>query len=158
MEILTSTIADDLADAYPAFEIAFGFGPYGAYAALKREEDWGDVAFCLACAGNGYQFGHYVIVQDGAIIDLANPLGEELTKAEVLARLRSPDYELESLQHQNIRARVFGECAVVLARTVVKGRYRGEEAGGEFPYLRVWLRREGRWQAVAAQSTSLPGQ
>lgn len=85
-----------------------------------------------------------------------NPRGEELTKAEVLARLRSPDYELESLQHQNIRARVLGDCAVVLARTVVKGRYRGEEAGGEFPYLRVWLWREGRWQAVAAQSTSLP--
>jgi len=87
-----------------------------------------------------------------------NPLGEELTKAEVLARLRSPDYGLESLQHENIRARVFGDCAVMLARAVVKGRYRGEEAGGEFPYLRVWLRREGRWQAVAAQSTSLPSQ
>lgn len=85
-----------------------------------------------------------------------NPLGEQLTKAEVLARFKPPGHELESLRHEDIRVRVFGNCAVATARTVVKGRYKGRDASGEFPYMRVWIRRQGRWQAVAAQSTSIP--
>lgn len=82
--------------------------------------------------------------------------GRELTKARILARFRSPDYEVESLRHEGIRVRVFGDCAVATARTVVKGRYKGQDVGGEFPYMRVWIRRQGRWQAVAAQSASIP--
>ncbi len=85
-----------------------------------------------------------------------DPSGQELNKAQVLARFKSPDYELESLRHEDVRVRVFGDCAVATARTVVKGRYQGKEAGGQFRYLRVWIRRQGRWQAVAAQSTTIP--
>lgn len=83
-------------------------------------------------------------------------LGQEVTKAQVLARLNTPGYELESLRHENIRVRVFGDCGVATARSVVKGRYKGQEAGGVFPYLRVWIKRQGRWQAVSAQSSIIP--
>ena len=82
MKTLISTIADRLAEVYPEFEDAFGFGPCGAYAALKREEGWGEVAVCIARAGRT-EFPHYVIVQDGDVIDLANPLGEQLDYTEV---------------------------------------------------------------------------
>ncbi len=85
-----------------------------------------------------------------------NPLGEELNKVQVLARVTSPDFELESLRHEDVRVRVFGEAAVATGLTVVKGRYKGQDAGGRFRYLRVWIRREGRWQAVAGQSTPVP--
>ncbi len=85
-----------------------------------------------------------------------DPSGQELNKAQVLARFTSPDYEVESLRHEDIRARVFGDCAVATARTVVKGRYLGKDVGGQFRYLRVWIWRQGRWQAVAAQSTTIP--
>jgi len=82
MQVLASTISDKLAKVYPDFEDTFGFGPCGAFAALKREEGWGDVAVCIASVGDT-EFSHYVIVQDGAIIDMANPLGESLTYTEV---------------------------------------------------------------------------
>ena len=81
--------------------------------------------------------------------------GRELGKAQVLERLNVSGYELDSLRHENIRVRVYGDCAVVVARTVLKGRYQGQEVAGEFPYLRVWIRQQGRWQAVATQSTRL---
>lgn len=82
--------------------------------------------------------------------------GQHLSKAEVLARAKSPDIELTSLRHEDIRVRVFGDCAVATARTVVAGRYKGQETGGEFPYMRVWVKREGRWLAVATQSSAIP--
>jgi ketosteroid isomerase-like protein len=82
--------------------------------------------------------------------------GQALTKVQVLDRLNVSGYELDSLRHENIRVRIYGDCAVVLARTVLKGHYQGQEVGGEFPYLRVWIRQQGRWQAVATQSTRLP--
>jgi ketosteroid isomerase-like protein len=85
-----------------------------------------------------------------------NPVGTEITKAQVMAQLTSPDYEVESLQHEDNRVRVFGDAAVVTAITVVKGQYKGEDASGRFRYMRVWIKRQGRWQAVAAQSSILP--
>ncbi len=85
-----------------------------------------------------------------------DPMGRQFTKAQVLARFQVPEYELDSLRHEDIRVRVFGDCAVATGRTVVKGWYKGQDAGGEFPYMRVWIKRNGRWQGVAAQSTSIP--
>ena len=85
-----------------------------------------------------------------------NHNGQELTRAQILERLRVPGVELESLTHENIRVRVYGDCAIATARTVLKGRFQGQDVSGEFPYLRVWLKRNGRWQAVATQSTRIP--
>jgi len=85
-----------------------------------------------------------------------NPVGKDLTRADVIAQITSPEAQWESLRHEDIRVRVFGDCAVVTARSVVKARHQGREASGRFRYLRVWVRRQGRWQAVAAQSTSIP--
>ncbi len=82
--------------------------------------------------------------------------GQHMDKAQVLARMQSQEMEITSLRHEDIRARVFGDCAVATARTAVAGRYKGQETGGEFPYMRVWVKRQGRWQAVATQSSAIP--
>jgi len=44
----------------------------------------------------------------------------------------------------------------VVARGMVRGRYNGRDANGEFRYTRVWAQRGGRWYAVAAHSSMLP--
>ena len=80
--------------------------------------------------------------------------GKEITKAQILARFRSSGPSaVESIHHEDIKVRVFGDCAVATARTVVKGKANGQEFAGEYPYMRVWIKRDGRWQAVAAMST-----
>lgn len=92
MKVLTSTLSDKLAEVYPDFENEFGFGPCGAYAVLKREQGWGDVAVCVAEMRDSV-FPHYIIVSDGSIIDLANPLGEPLyyTEVEILDADEMPE-------------------------------------------------------------------
>jgi len=85
-----------------------------------------------------------------------DPAGRELTKHDVLARMSDPDSQVDSLKHEDVRVRVFGNTAVATGVSVVRGRSRGQEVGGRFRYLRVWVRRAGHWQGVAAQSAALP--
>ncbi|HLL75092.1 MAG TPA: nuclear transport factor 2 family protein [Pyrinomonadaceae bacterium] len=86
---------------------------------------------------------------------LTNTAGKIVSKAQVIADITSPDYELESLVNDDISVRIYGDVAVVMARGTAKGRYKGQDAGGQFRYTRVWLKRRGRWQAVVAQSTNV---
>lgn len=83
-----------------------------------------------------------------------NPNGRELSRSQVLAEQKSSDRRIEILRHDNIRVQVFGDCAVVFAVTVMRWKYRGQVFSGEFPYMRVWIKRQGRWLAVATQSSN----
>ncbi len=49
-----------------------------------------------------------------------DPAGRAVTKADVLARLKAADVKIESLRHEDVRVRVFGDCAVATARTVLR--------------------------------------
>lgn len=111
-----------------------------------------------------HKFAEAALAQDFATIEAllapdfvgVNPYGMELSRAQVLDRMRSPDRRVTSLRHEKIRVRLFGDTAVVLAVTVVSGEDTGELVRGEFPYMRVWVKRQGRWLAVATQSSAMP--
>jgi ketosteroid isomerase-like protein len=81
------------------------------------------------------------------------PPGILITKAQVIAQVASPHVDIESLINDEIEVRIFGDAAVVTARGTAKGRMQGKDASGQFRYTRVWIKRAGRWQAVAAHST-----
>jgi ketosteroid isomerase-like protein len=76
--------------------------------------------------------------------------GNELSAADVLARMRTPGYVVESLRHNNARLRASGECAVVTAQTTLRAKFQDLDVSGEYPYLRVWQKTAKGWQAVIA--------
>ena len=78
--------------------------------------------------------------------------GRRRGKSEVLADMKSAGRSILALSHEDIRIAVPGASAVAPARTFVKWSHEEEELEGRFPYLRVWIRRHGRWLAVATQS------
>lgn len=82
-----------------------------------------------------------------------DPNGRRLSKAEVLANLKSAAANILDLRHEDIRIAVFDGCAVATARTVLKWVEGGGEIEGQFPYMRVWIKRQGNWLAVATQSS-----
>jgi Domain of unknown function (DUF4440) len=84
------------------------------------------------------------------------PDGTVLTKQEVIVSLFSAAYDIDSFENTDIDVRLYGDAAVVVARGVVRGRYMGQDASGQFRYTRVWAQRGGRWYAVAAHSSMLP--
>ena len=108
--------------------------------------------------GRAIAEGNVSVVEDLSAAEFVGttPEGVVLTKQEVISSLFSPAYDIESFENTDIDVRVYGNAAVVVARGIVRGRYNGQDASGEFRYTRVWAQREERWYAVAAHLSMLP--
>jgi ketosteroid isomerase-like protein len=83
--------------------------------------------------------------------------GEESTKAEIMASYRTGTRRYMSLSISDVKVRVFGDTAVLSART---SGTRVEAGGPPEPntvrYFRVFTRRRGVWRAVMQMVTPLP--
>jgi ketosteroid isomerase-like protein len=77
-----------------------------------------------------------------------------LTKAEALAMCKAPRQTQEDHRIDDLSVRVFGDSAIVTGRNTVS-------TGGTAPttlrlrFTDVFVRRDGRWQAVATHATRL---
>jgi ketosteroid isomerase-like protein len=56
----------------------------------------------------------------------------------------------------DVKVRQYGETAVATGRTEAKGSYRGLSASVVLRFTDVFVRRDGRWQAVASHASLLP--
>jgi ketosteroid isomerase-like protein len=81
------------------------------------------------------------------------PLGQVTTKQETISARRSGQLRYESMNITDMVVRLYGDTAVVTARADVKGHQLGEDFSGPYRYTRVWVRRNGQWQAVSYQAT-----
>ena len=94
-----------------------------------------------------------LVAADYVVIEAA---GTERTKAQVMDSYRKGDRGYRDLKIDELEAHVFGDTAVVHARTSGLRIIDGKEEVNRVRYVRVWARRSGRWQAVAQMSTPLP--
>jgi ketosteroid isomerase-like protein len=116
------------------------------------------------------QFGRAVIAGDRAFYDRV--LAEDFThtshsglfktRAEFMAEnkfdekngLSSGRTRYDAYDVDDLAIRIYGDTAVVTGRTSPKGRTaQGQPISGHYRYLRVWVKRQGVWQAVAFQGT-----
>ena len=77
------------------------------------------------------------------------------TKAEMIASYKSGELKYESVSFDDIKVRLYGNTAVVIGRSTVKGQDKGQDISGRYRYTRVYVKRQGRWQLVATQSTRI---
>jgi ketosteroid isomerase-like protein len=52
--------------------------------------------------------------------------------------------------------RVYGNSAVVTSRAALKGQRQGQDISGQYRGIDVYVKKQGRWQIVAAQATYIP--
>ena len=52
-----------------------------------------------------------------------------------------------------MKVRVFGNTAVVTGSDDEKSSYKGKDTGGHYVWTDIFVKRNGRWQAVASQGT-----
>jgi hypothetical protein len=71
--------------------------------------------------------------------------GKTVTKSQALAELKSASRAAQSIDLGNMKVRVFGTTAIVT----------GTDATDTYAWMDVFLKRNGRWQAVASQSTRI---
>jgi len=80
------------------------------------------------------------------------PAGEVMSKAELLEMLSHPA-PFESAAYDDVRVWVYGQTAVVTSHFCGKG----PDITFEQRFMRVYAKRDGRWQCVATQVVPIPG-
>lgn len=79
--------------------------------------------------------------------------GGVTTKENVAADVRAGLFRFRRLEHRDLTVKLNGITAVVTGLTINEGQ-RGElDVSGTFRYTRVYVLRDGRWQALHSQYT-----
>jgi len=129
----------DVAAAAPADEEAAGV------AALERE-------LVAAIAQKDLATYDRIVADDYVVFDSS---GKQLTKADVVASYRAGTRGYTNLEIYDVVARVFGDTAIVTAKTKGFRHEDGRDVPNRVRYIRVFARREGHWQAVTQMSAPM---
>jgi ketosteroid isomerase-like protein len=81
---------------------------------------------------------------------LTDPEGMLVSKAQAEANLKSGTVKFESFKLDELNVRVYGNTAVVHGLQTRKSSYKGKDTSGRYRSTDVFVKRNGRWQAVAA--------
>ena len=109
----------------------------------------------VAAIGNGDLATYDRIVADDYVAYTTT--GQESTKPEIMASYRTGTRKYTALSISDVKVRVFGDTAILVAKT---SGTRVEQGGKPEPnvvrYFRVFTRRGGVWCAVMQMVTPLP--
>jgi hypothetical protein len=99
-------------------------------------------------------------------VALSRMVGDEFTEISRLGTLRSRAdnirdiasgaLKLTTVRYDSLAVRIYGDVAVLQGIADNTGTFRGFPFSGRIRYTRIFVRRDGRWQAVAMQQTSVP--
>ena len=77
-------------------------------------------------------------------------------KAQFINDITSGDLKVEHIAREQTSVRVFGSTAVLTARDSATWLYHGREISGQYKFVGVYSRRDGRWQLCAIQACPMP--
>jgi ketosteroid isomerase-like protein len=81
--------------------------------------------------------------------------GQVTSRAQVLAELKSGAYKVESDAIRDLSVHVFGDVAVATMILDTKGTYKGADFSSVIRSTDFFVKRDGRWQAVSSQNTTI---
>ena len=93
-----------------------------------------------------------IMAEDWTGIDFR---GMTITRAESMAELQKGESGNQSVVLGEMKVRVFGDTAVVIGSDTEKSTYHGKDSSGQYAWTDVFVKRGGRWLAVASQSTKI---
>ena len=82
-----------------------------------------------------------------------NPQGEVVTKAQRMSNLKSKATEFKAINTHQEKLHVHGDVVIDIGRATLQGAYSGKESSGEYRYMNVWMKKQGKWQLLANQLT-----
>ncbi len=89
---------------------------------------------------------------------LTDPEGALIAKAQADADLKSGTVKFESFKLDEMKVRVYGDTAVVHGLETRKSSYKGKDTSGQYRFTDVFVKRNGRWQAIATHVTRVAKQ
>jgi ketosteroid isomerase-like protein len=108
--------------------------------------------FALAFAKNDVHAiaGH--MAEDWAII---TPDGNVLDRSTFLGLIRSGDLSHEAMEFADMNVRVYGDTAVVTARALSKGKFKGHAFSESERSTDLFVKETGQWKCVLTQLTRI---
>lgn len=82
-------------------------------------------------------------------------LGTVRTRVDNIRDLASGTLHLTSIKYDSLNVRVYGDVAVLTGIADNTGTMRGFPFSGKIRYTRVFVRQNGKWQAVLMQQTPM---
>lgn len=116
---------------------------------LKLEQDWTNADLKADVA-----FLDRILADDWVITDND---GTVTNKAQDLASLKSGELVLSSMVTDDMKARVYGDAAVVTGRNTLKGTSKGKDISGQERWTDTWIKMAGHWRCVATHSSKIAG-
>jgi ketosteroid isomerase-like protein len=83
-------------------------------------------------------------------------LGTIRGRADNMREIATGMLHLTTIAYDSQAVRIYGDVAVLRGIADNTGTFRGMDFTGRIRYLRVFVRRDGRWQAIAMQQTPMP--
>jgi ketosteroid isomerase-like protein len=78
------------------------------------------------------------------------------TKASFIESIKSGAVKYEEMSHRDVKARAYSNTVVLTGASAVRVRANGRQMSFQIRFTNVYVRRDGRWQMVAWQSSRLP--
>ena len=82
--------------------------------------------------------------------------GKRMDKAKSLADMKSPGNSLDNIEMGHMTVRIFGNTAVVTGSDTEKSMEDGKDSSGKYLWTDVFVKQNGKWRAVASQTTKVP--
>ena len=92
---------------------------------------------------------------DFIVID---PTGTISTKAEDMKNIKSGDLKFDAMEMFESKVRVYGDAAVVTAKTHIKANYKAQDISGDYSSTDVFVKVKGEWRAVSSHITRIMSQ
>ena len=87
--------------------------------------------------------------------EIIDPDGNMIDKSKFLRVIRSGTLTHELMQSEGMNVRSYGNSAIVTAVTKTKGTFAGQEFTTQERTTDIFVKRDGRWQCVFSQLTTL---
>ena len=85
-------------------------------------------------------------------------LGTVVNKPQLIELIKGTDRQIDELKSDDIQVRVFGNTAIMTDHTTMRGTYKGAPFGGEYRYVRIFVKQGGKWRVELVQATPLKSQ
>jgi ketosteroid isomerase-like protein len=113
------------------------------------ENDWSQAAVKRdGVALQRFYADEYIFTDENGVVS---------NKAKDIADLTSGAFRLTSYKFEDMKVRIYGDVAVVTGRNTIAGTWEDikRDISGPYRFTDVFVKRNGRWQCVASQSSSV---
>ena len=82
-----------------------------------------------------------------------DPQGQISTKADAIQLHNSPDLKYDEINMSDMTLRTYNSDTVIIdGKSEIYGSYKGQNIGGEYHFVRVWVREGTDWKLAMSQT------